>query len=196
MQRGRALTERLLLCTANPAFAEHMREQATMDGLKALRDKEGESGKTLLDELITRVTGWTMLVQSLSKEDIDFSGVVHWIYEFLGDEDSFAMFIQGLAQYPAVSKTLQPVSETGRVLPLFTKCPVHVSLDDRKAFMRALVGIGSVLPVFCWANSEGRQWTLQKVIHAFLLWQTDAGYGDVGFRPLDLLILLTVSLRS
>lgn len=150
-----------------------------MASLRSLQSQSQPSAKVLLTSLISTVEGWDTLVKSLTSEDIAFSTIISWIQDILRDEESFAMFVQGLLQYPSVSKLLKDVPEKGQVMPLFTRCPQRVSLADRKAFLRALVGLANVLPIFCWANSEGRHHALQRVIHAFLIWQQEPGYADV-----------------
>jgi hypothetical protein len=180
LRSHKALTERLVLCAANPSFADHLRKGAVISSLKSLQAPSQPSGKALLTSLISRAEGWETLVKALSDENVEFSQVIPWIYDILSDEESFAMFIQGLLQHYPISELLNDVSKEGRVKPLFTRCPNQVSLADRRTFMRALIGVANVLPIFCWANSEGRHHALQRVIHAFLIWQLDPGYADVG----------------
>ncbi|CAG8679064.1 15427_t:CDS:2, partial [Acaulospora colombiana] len=167
--------EKLVTCAANPSVADRLHKK--MEALAKVKDNQDHSHNQEVSRLIERVNGWPTLIDSLTKPELDFSTVTPWIYDLLGDEETFAIFLQGLMSYEPVSELLKPVPE-GTVKPLFSQ-PSPSSLEERKAFMRAIVGLGTLFPVFCWANSEGRHDSLQRIIHAFLIWQAEPGYGDV-----------------
>jgi hypothetical protein len=172
------ILEKLVTCVANPAVADQFRDHSKMQALMKLKDDANNPHNQGISRLIERVNGWPALVDGLTKLDVDFSTITPWIYEIIGEEETFAMFLQGLMFHEPISGLLKPVPKEGIVKPLFSQ-PSSASLDDRKAFMRAIVGLGTIFPVFCWANSEGRHNSLQRVIHAFMIWQGEPGYGDV-----------------
>jgi hypothetical protein len=181
LSSGGNLIEKMIVCAANPSFANHLLKPTVMDRLKSLQIGADSRQETLLSSLISRVEGWKIFEQGLEKEEIQFSRVTSWIHSILGDEESFAMFIQGLAAYQPISRSLEAVPTSGSVKPLFSHCPAHVSIADRRSFVRAVMGVSSILPIFCWANSEGKHHCLQRVIHAFLIWQMEPGYAEVGY---------------
>lgn len=164
---------------SNPYFAEILCEPAIMQALKELRDQEQSQNRSLMTSLIDRVEGWSVFIRSITTEEADFSGSVAWIHDVLGDEDSFAIFIQGVVSYEPIVNAMDKTRTNTVILPLFSHCPQNVTLDQRLAFVRAIIGLGCLLPIFCWANSEGKQYTLQRVIHAFILWQETPGYREV-----------------
>jgi len=176
---GGNLIEKMIVCAANPSFSNHLLEPRIMEGLKNLQSSVDARQKSLLSSLIARAEGWKTFEQSLEKEDIPFLPTISWIHGILGDEESFAMFIQGIVAYNPISEVLKAVPTPGTVKPLFSLCPSYVSIADRRSFVRAIIGVSSVLPIFCWANSEGKHHCLQRVIHAFLIWQMDPGYSEV-----------------
>ncbi|KIM25513.1 hypothetical protein M408DRAFT_315059 [Serendipita vermifera MAFF 305830] len=186
LSTGGALVEKMILCAANPSFASHLAKPTVMEKLKSMREGSDPQQDALLAALISRVEGWKTFEQSLQSEDVPFSQVTSWIYAILGDEESFAIFIQGLVVYEPISKLLKAVPTSNVVQPLFSNCPPNVALSDRLAFVRAIIGISGILPIFCWANSEGKHNCLQRVIHAFLIWQMDPGYSVILNRVLSL----------
>ncbi|PVF96470.1 hypothetical protein CPB86DRAFT_708968 [Serendipita vermifera] len=184
--RGEGMVlEKLITCAANPSVADLLRDHSKMEALAKVKDDPDHTHTQGVSQLIERVNGWATLIDGLTKPEIDFSIVTPWIYDLLGDEETFAMFLQGLMFYEPVSELLKPVPKEATVKPLFSQTS-HPSLEERRAFMRAVVGLGTLFPVFCWANSEGRHDSLQRIIHAFLIWQAEPGYGDILNRILSL----------
>ncbi|KAG8788230.1 hypothetical protein FRC15_005400 [Serendipita sp. 397] len=187
LKRDRDLTEKLIICAANPSLCEHLRKPNVMESLFSMKEDRDLDAGSLIDGLITRIQGWVLLKEALRSEESDFLALIPWIADMIGDEESYAMFIQGLAAYDSISALIKTSTEPGTVYPLFTTTTMsRISLADRRAFMRGLVGLGTVLPIFCWANSEGNHRTLQRIIHAFSIWQGHPGYADILNRLLTL----------
>ena len=149
-----------------------------MQALQLMKDDKDPKLSRVIESLVRRAQGWTTLQDALTSESTDFGQSISWIYDILGEEDSFAMLLQGLVAYTPISNLLN-FSNEATVKPAFTNRTIHYTLPERRAFLRAIVGVGTVIPVFCWANSEGKHLVLQRIIHAFLLWQTEPGYADV-----------------
>ncbi|KAG8834059.1 hypothetical protein FRC17_009622 [Serendipita sp. 399] len=186
LKRDGDLVEKLIICAANPSLCDHLRKPSILDAIISMKEDKSLNAGFLLDSLVGRIQGWIMLKEALETEDTDFASLIPWICDMLGDEESFAMFIQGLAAYEPIWSLLKTAPASGKVYPLLSESATRASLVDRKAFMRGLVGLGCVLPIFCWANSEGNHRTLQRVIHAFSIWQDHPGYSDILNRMLSL----------
>lgn len=174
-----SLLDKLIFCAANPCFANHLRHPDIVNLLQSWQASSDDRVKGEITALLARVEGWVAFSESLTQEDVSFAPSVSWLYDLLGDEDSFATFIQGAVIYEPIASLLKQSTRGGSVLPLFSHCPEDVSLEDRRMFVRAIIGLGLILPVFCWANSEGKHLVLSRFINAGLLWQQTPGYQEV-----------------
>ena len=104
-----------------------------------------------------------------------------WIRDITADETSFALFLIASRLQEPFSRILK-----GEVLPetqVLAFWPHQedrqASLEERCAFLRTVVGIGMVLPVFCWTNSEGMHDVLKKTLALFRVWQLVDGHREV-----------------
>jgi hypothetical protein len=104
-----------------------------------------------------------------------------WIREITADETSFALFLVALELQEPFSRILKDrVRPMTQVLAFWSyQEDRDASLEERRAFLRAIVGIGMVLPVFCWTNSEGMHDVLKKTLALFRVWQLVDGYREV-----------------
>ena len=112
---------------------------------------------------------------------VPWSPSLKWIREITADETSFALFLIALRLQEPFSRIFKGgVRPETQVLAFWPhQEDREASLEERHAFLKALAGIGMVLPVFCWTNSEGIHDVLKKTLALFRVWQLVDGYREV-----------------
>jgi hypothetical protein len=121
-----------------------------------------------------------------------------WIKEITADETSFALFLIAIKLQAPFSRVLETVVRPDTQVLVFWPHQEdrEASLEERRAFLRAVVGIGMVLPVFCWTNSEGMHGVLKKTLALFRVWQLVDGYREVGTCLMRTRLLMSISRSS
>ena len=168
---------------ANPAIAQQLRDQGALPLLDRLIQEHprGRKLREAAQALADRITGWQDLVEAMDDPSVPWGPSLKWIKEITADETSFALFLIALRLQDPFSRILKSEVQPETQLLAFwpDKEGREASLEERRAFLKALVGIGMVLPVFCWTNSEGMHDVLKKTLALFRVWQLADGYREV-----------------
>lgn len=177
---------------ANPAIAQQLRDQGALPLLdRILHDHpRGRKLREAAQALADRIRGWTELMDAIVDPSVPWGPSLKWIREITADETSFALFLIALRLQEPFSHILTSRGrpET-RVLAFWPHQEnQEASLEERRAFLRAIMGLGMVLPVFCWSNSEGMHDVLKKALALFRVWQLADGYREVGTFPITKLM--------
>jgi hypothetical protein len=168
---------------ANPAIAQQLRDQGALPLLDRLihEHPRGRKLREVAQALADRITGWQELVEAMDDPAVPWGPSLKWIREITTDETSFALFLIALRLQEPFSRILKSgVRPETQLLAFWPhKEGREASLEERRAFLKALVGIGMILPVFCWTNSEGMHDVLKKTLALFRVWQLVDGYREV-----------------
>jgi len=168
---------------ANPVISQQLRDQGALPLLDRLirEHPRGRKLRKAAQALVDRITGWNELTDAMVDPSVPWGPSLKWIREITADETSFALFLIALRLQEPFSRIIK--SEVRPETQVLTFWPHQegreASLEERRAFLKALVGIGMVLPVFCWTNSEGMHDVLKKTLALFRLWQLVDGYREV-----------------
>jgi len=168
---------------ANPAIAQQLCDQGALPLLDQLLHDHprGRKLRAAAQALADRIRGWSELADAMVDPSVPWGPSLKWIREITADETSFALFLIALRLQEPFSHILK--GEIGPATQVLAFWPHQedreASLEERHAFLRAIVGIGMVLPVFCWTNSEGMHDVLKKTLALFRVWQLVDGYREV-----------------
>ena len=168
---------------ANPAIAQQFRDQGAIHLLDRLihDHPRGRKLRGAAQALAERIAGWHELTEAMSDPFVPWGPSLKWIREITADETSFALFLIALRLQEPFSRLIRSeVRPETQVLAFWPNQEGReATLEERRAFLKALAGIGMVLPVFCWTNSEGMHDVLKKTLALFRVWQLVDGYREV-----------------
>jgi hypothetical protein len=142
----------------------------------------------LARKLDTRIRGWRALDDALLNTRGDFNEAASFLANIGTDERSLGIWLETMITHPDLLRKLgenpQP-PETILLPPLLSStapCPSH---DEFIAFVKAYIGVASVMAVYAWADSVPNERCRERSLAILRLWQ-----GTEGYRPVRLAVLL------
>lgn len=108
------------------------------------------------------------------------------MHEVGKEEQPLGNWLASMMIHPDIVAKLQehPVSQDPVPLPvMFRDTDVQVSHDEFIAFVRAYLGVASLLAVLAWADSIGNDDCRERTLGIVSLWQGDEGYREVSSAP-------------
>jgi hypothetical protein len=160
---------RLLVAAANPDTA-----RALLDAHVPEQLRPSHSAR-----LTSRLEGWSILSDALWNTQADFRLARAFLNDIGTDEPAFGAVLHALIQHNDLSARL-----AGN--PILPDTPL-VSTDDQEfeshdefvAYLRAWIGVASVLCVYSWADSLPYEQGRERALGVLHLWQGVNGYREV-----------------
>lgn len=176
---------RLLEAATNIDIARHLNNQDFLDMLQAIQDSTGIDKHTQVaaQRLATRVKGWTCFEDALSNTRGDFDESVRLLQDIGTDENSTGIWLESMIIHEDLVTKLGenpvlPVAQSHP--PLLLRNSVNaVSHADFIVFVRAYIGVASVLAVWAWTDSLGNDSCREQALAVLRLWQGVDGYREV-----------------
>lgn len=193
MFNEQTLDETTVLCLRDAAahieIARYISEdEPFLQSLEGLQNNSeiDESIQEALKRLLSRLRGWQTFEIALTSTKGDFSGSAAFLKDISMGEHSLGCWLECMFRNDALVAKLgeNPVPTGSRPLPplLFQDRQPEVSHQGFIRFVRALLGVSSVLGALSWADSVGNDLCRERALAVLVLWQTVDGYREVSFH--------------
>jgi hypothetical protein len=179
---------RLLDAAANTDVARHLNVEWFLGLLHSIQYALGSDRETQLaaSRLTARVQGWHVLEDALSNTQADFNQAVSMMKDIGDEEQSFGIWLEAMISNPDLIAKLAenpvlPMSQTHPSLLLGSPL-ITVSHDEFISFVRAFIGVCSVIAVYAWADSLPNKACRERSFAILRLWQTVSGYQEARYH--------------
>jgi len=180
----------LLDASANPDIARHLNTPSFLDTLREVQESANHDRSTQVAarRLSSRVSAWVAFEDALTNTRADFTESITMLKEIAAEEQSLGIWLMSMTQHGDILTKMSenPVFSSTHTYPrlLSSICNVNsrngaVSHDDFITFVRAFIGVTSVLAVWAWADSLAHDLSRERVLGVLHLWQGVDGYREV-----------------
>jgi len=176
---------RLLDASANADIARHLNSEWFLELLSSIRNTFCSSREVQLaaSKLAARIQGWHVLEDALSNTQADFNQAACMMKDVGNEERSFGIWLLSMiSNVDIVTKLAEnPVLPTTQAHPplLLGSSLITISHDEFISFVRAFIGVCSVISVYAWADSLPNKSCRERSLSVLGLWQTVNGYREV-----------------
>jgi len=180
---------RLLDASTNACIARHLSVPWFLSILSSIETAPAADRRTkTARRLIARLQQWQVFEDALSNTQADFHVAAGLMKDISTSEQSFGIWLECMITHPDL---LTKVAENP-VLPIAHPHPPvllgsdlsAVSHDEFVGFVRAYIGVASVLAVYAWSDSLPNVRCRERTLGVLRLWQGVDGYREV--RPIIL----------
>jgi hypothetical protein len=175
---------RLLDAAANPDISRYLNQDWFQELLRSIQCIPSTGQELLLAtrRLATRLREWQILEDALSNTQGDFNQAAAMMKDVSTEEQSFGIWLASMITNPEVVLKLAenpalPISQSHPPM-LLGQTMASVSHDEFIAFVRAYIGVSSVLAVYAWADTLGYHECRERTLGILRLWQTVNGYRE------------------
>lgn len=175
----------LLDACANIDVAKHVGSlPGVMRALQTIRDGRGSGpeAKQPAKQILDLVHGWAAFEDTLTNKQSKFAEAMAMLEHVTVDELTFGTWLLTMVTNQALVQQLSdnPITENSLPhLPSMRSTSSVSSRDNFIAFVRALIGVASVVAVYAWSDSVPLFGTRAKALSLLRLWQTVDGYKEV-----------------
>jgi len=177
------IIDRLLDASANVDIARHLRAEWFFDLLHKLRGLSTANREMQLAvrRLTARIQGWEVLEDALSNTRADFNAAASVMKDIGSGENSFGIWLESMVTHQDILSKLaeNPVLPNPQCPPSLLGLSSAVSHDDFIAFVRAYIGVSTVLAVYAWSDSLPNVRCRERALGIIRLWQGVEGYREV-----------------
>ena len=185
---------RLLDAAASFEIARHLDTEWFSGVLKSIHEHPASSSerKAVVRRLEARIKGWQALEDALTDTQTDFNAAVDMIKDIGNEENSWGIWLESMITHHNLLTKLgeHPVVPNA---PPFERISSTVSHNDFLAFVRAYIGVSSVLAVYAWSDSLPNPRCRERTLGILRLWQSVEGYREVNST---VLWLYTIAKRT
>ncbi|XP_006456758.1 hypothetical protein AGABI2DRAFT_122649 [Agaricus bisporus var. bisporus H97] len=172
---------------SNALIARHLLHNSSLpnlitDTLATYRARADKPLAAALLRLRTRLQSWQSFEDALTNPDADFVHAAQLVHEIGKQDGTLGNWLTSMILHDDVSSKLNEnlISLTPLVPPvLFAKDTGNVTHDQFIAFVRACVGVASLLGVLAWADSVGNDACRERTLAVLHLWQSVEGYREI-----------------
>jgi hypothetical protein len=171
----------LLDATANADIARHLHADPFPAILHEIQGsvRVGKPAQLTARRLFARIRGWHYFEDALSNTRGDFNESSGMLKDIGIEEQSMGTWLESMMIHDDIVTKLAenpvlPVPQSNPPYAMNITC--H---DDFVTFVRANIGVASVLSVFAWADSLGNDVCRQHTLAVLHLWQGVDGYREV-----------------
>jgi hypothetical protein len=180
----------LLDAAANVEIARHFSgDEAFLSILKGIQNNS-RTEKPLLDavkKLLARLRGWQLFEDALTNPNGEFMESANFLKDICAEEYSLGCWLECMDSHEDIVAKLGEISilPTPLILPpLLFQPQTHISHQQFIVFVRAVIGIASVLAVWAWADcidNELDRACRERASSVLALWQGFDGYREFKF---------------
>ncbi|KAI0701183.1 hypothetical protein BC835DRAFT_1265236 [Cytidiella melzeri] len=177
--------ERILDSTSNIDIAKAFNVQWFLDLLTSITRSASNDRhlQSLARRLLARLEGMLALEDAILNTQGAFSAAALTIKDIASRERSFGIWLASMTTHQDILDKLNenpPLSVPSQYpLPLFKTSKVAASHEEFIAFLRAVIGVSSVLAVYAWADSLPHQLCRERALGIIRLWQGVDGYCEI-----------------
>ncbi|KDR84049.1 hypothetical protein GALMADRAFT_236653 [Galerina marginata CBS 339.88] len=135
-----------------------------------------------LNKLLTRMRGWRSFEDALINPSGDFAGSAAFLKDIAIGEHSVGCWLECMINHDNLVAKLAatPPRDSGSLPPLlFQERLPEPSHESFIVFVRALMGVLTVLGSLAWADSIGNDQCRERSLAVLLLWQGIDGYREI-----------------
>jgi hypothetical protein len=175
----------LLDASTNVLIARHLSASWFLSILNKIEAAPAadRGAKSTARRIATRLQQWQILEDALSNTQADFHAAAGLMKDISTSEQAFGIWLECMTTHPDIMTKLaeNPVLPIARSLPpvLLQSSFPTVSHDGFVAFVRAYIGVASVLAVYAWADSVPNECCRERTLGILRLWQSVDGYREV-----------------
>jgi hypothetical protein len=174
----------LLDATANTDIARYFSTEYFSNLLGDIKGRSEISKvvKQCAVRLETRIKAWDAFEDALSNTQGDFGTSSEMLKSIGSGEQSTGIWLESMILHDDLLTKLSenPVLPSRSCPPSLLQNPnLSVSHDEFITFVRAFIGVMSVLSVLSWADSWGNDTCRERILALLSLWQGVDGYRDV-----------------
>ncbi|KAF5358962.1 hypothetical protein D9758_004905 [Tetrapyrgos nigripes] len=181
----------LLDASANPQIAHHLNTPLFLGVLQDVQESvnHDKNSQVAARRLLGRISGWDAFEDALSNTQADFSDSIAMLKDIGIEEQSLGIWLISMTEHSdLVTKMSEnPVYSSSHSYPkLFSMIKNTrngsngtVAHDDFIAFVRAFMGVASVLAVWAWADSLPHESARERTLGILHLWQGVEGYREL-----------------
>lgn len=178
----------LLDAAANVDIARRFSDASFLELLIEARDGPRTDKETqyAINRLISRVHGWQLFEDAISNPRGNFHDSARLLKDIGTGEQSLGIWLESMTIHDDIPAKLAGIAvPPSQICPplLLGERPGPVTHDEFIAFVRAFVGVASVLAVWAWSDSLGHDMCREQSLAILHLWQNVSGYREVGFSP-------------
>lgn len=178
----------LLDAAANVDIARRFSDASFLELLIEARDgpRTDKDTQYAINRLISRVHGWQLFEDAISNPRGNFHDSARLLKDIGTGEQSLGIWLESMTIHDDIPAKLAGIAvQPSQICPplLLGERPGPVTHDEFIAFVRAFVGVASVLAVWAWSDSLGHDMCREQSLAILHLWQNVSGYREVGFSP-------------
>ena len=181
----------LLDAAANFEIAQHFSaNEAFLSIFKGIQNNS-RTEKPLLDavkKLIARLRGWQLFEEALTNANGEFMESASFMKDICAEEYSLGCWLECMGSHESLVSKLResPILPTPVLPPLLFQSQTSISHQQFLVFVRAVIGIASVLAVWAWADCVDNELhqdraCRERASSVLALWQGVDGYREVKF---------------
>jgi hypothetical protein len=173
----------LLDASTNPDVARLLHSDwfnGILQSLEALPTARREVKKGA-QRLAARLRDWQIFEGALSNADGDFVDACRFLKDVGSEEKSFGIWLSCMTTHEDLLATVRNGSPPGHgpLISLLDQPSTSVSHDDFIGFVKAYIGVASVLAVYAWSDSLPNDNCRERTLAVLRLWQDVPGYREV-----------------
>jgi hypothetical protein len=175
---------RLLDAVANVDIARHLNNNWFLGLLQTIQRTPMADRETqfAVRRLAARIQSWGLVEDALSNTQANFNEVASIMKDIGTEEKSFGIWLESMiTHHDLVAKLAEnPVLPVHQFSPpSLLHVPLSVSHDEFIAFVRAYIGVSTVLAVYAWSDSVPNVRCRERALGVLRLWQGVDGYREV-----------------
>jgi hypothetical protein len=176
---------RLLDASTNASLARHLSVPWFLSILSTIQTAPAPDRETKIaaSKLTARLQQWQILEDALSNTQADFHAAATLMKEIGSSEQSFGIWLECMITHSDIMMKLaeNPVLPIAHSRPpaLLGSSLSAASHNEFVAFVRAYIGVASVLAVYAWADSLPNDRCRERTLSILRLWQGVDGYREV-----------------
>lgn len=178
---------RLLDASTSPSISRHLNVPWFFSILSTIEITPAADRETKLAarKLAVRLQQWQILEDALSNTQADFHAAAGLMKDIGTSEQSFGIWLECMTTHPDLLTKLAenpvlPIAHSRPPVLLGSRLSA-VSHDEFVSFVRAYIGVASVLAVYAWADSLPNDRCRERTLGVLRLWQGVDGYREVCF---------------
>ncbi|KAH7909400.1 hypothetical protein BJ138DRAFT_1198858 [Hygrophoropsis aurantiaca] len=173
----------LLDAAANPDIAKHLDKEWFLEVLGSIQVDPRSDRDVIVSaqRLSSRLHEWKNFEDVLSNNTDNFAQAAQFMKDIASEEQSFGIWLDSVITHPDLMSKIQD-TPAGTLLhpPLLLDSPLStISHAEFIAFVKAFIGVASVLAVYAWSDSLPNDLCRKQTLSVLRFWQEIPGYREI-----------------
>ena len=178
----------LLDAATSVDVSRQLNNDHTVDVLQTIIDSpacEEEGRRKAASRLLDRIKAWDTFEDALTNTQAPFLDAAMFLKDVTSEENSFGIWLENMMGHKDIQERLHESDQLRPAphplalwRPEIANSP-NVSHDDFIRFVRACIGVASVVAVYAWADSVPIEECRERALAIIKFWQNVEGYRQV-----------------